>query len=81
MGRGIAWLDTGTQESLLQASNYIHTIEQRQGLKISCIEEIAFQMDFIEKDQLLSLAEQMKNSTYGQYLLGIANERLFNSDI
>lgn len=81
MGRGMAWLDTGTQESLLQASNYIHTIEQRQGLKISCIEEIAFQMGYIGKSQLLNLAEQMKNSTYGQYLLSIAGERLFNSDI
>jgi len=81
MGRGMAWLDTGTQESLLQAANYIHTIEQRQGLKISCIEEIAFQMGFIGKSQLLELAEQMKNSTYGQYLLGIANERLLTSDI
>ena len=81
MGRGMAWLDTGTQESLLQASNYIHTIEQRQGLKISCIEEIAYQMDFIDKNQLLALAEQMKNSTYGQYLMGIASERLFTSDI
>lgn len=81
MGRGMAWLDTGTQESLLQAANYIHTIEQRQGLKISCIEEIAFQMGFISKSQLLDLAEQMKNSTYGQYLLSIANERLLSSDI
>ncbi|MEN8228605.1 MAG: glucose-1-phosphate thymidylyltransferase RfbA [Bacteroidota bacterium] len=81
MGRGLAWLDTGTHESLLQASNYIHTIEQRQGLKISCIEEIAYQMGFIGKEQLLSLAEQMKNSAYGQYLIEIANERLFNSDI
>ncbi len=81
MGRGMAWLDTGTQESLLQASNYIHTIEQRQGLKISCIEEIAFKMGFIEKDQLLLLAEQMKNSSYGQYLSAIASERLFTSDI
>jgi len=81
MGRGMAWLDTGTQESLLQASNYIHTIEQRQGLKISCIEEIAYQMGFIRKSQLLILAEQMKNSTYGQYLLGIAGERMFTSDI
>ncbi len=81
MGRGMAWLDTGTQESLLQAANYIHTIEQRQGLKISCIEEIAYQMGFISKSQLLELAEQMKNSTYGQYLLGIANERLLTSDI
>ncbi len=81
MGRGMAWLDTGTQESLLQASNYIHTIEKRQGLKISCIEEIAYQMGFIGKEQLLMLAEEMKNSSYGQYLLGIANERLLTSDI
>jgi glucose-1-phosphate thymidylyltransferase len=81
MGRGMAWLDTGTQESLLQASNYIHTIEQRQGLKISCIEEIAYQMGYIDKSRLLDLAEPMKNSTYGQYLLGIANERLIESDI
>jgi len=81
MGRGMAWLDTGTQESLLQASNYIHTIEQRQGLKISCIEEIAYQMGYIGKSQLLTLAEQMKNSTYGQYLLGIASDRMFTSNI
>jgi glucose-1-phosphate thymidylyltransferase len=81
MGRGMAWLDTGTQESLLQASNYIQTIEQRQGLKISCIEEIAFKMGFIDREKLLSLAEEMKNSTYGQYLIEIANERLFTSDI
>lgn len=81
MGRGMAWLDTGTHESLLQAANYIQTIEQRQGLKISCIEEIAYQMNFIQKEQLLVLAEQMKNSAYGQYLLGIANDRLFTSDI
>ena len=80
MGRGMAWLDTGTQESLLQAANYMHTIEQRQGLKISCIEEIAFQMDFIDKTQLLSLAEAMRNSTYGQYLFNVASEKLQNSD-
>jgi len=81
MGRGMAWLDTGTQESLLQAANYMHTIEQRQGLKISCIEEIAYQMNFIDKTQLLVLAEQMRNSTYGQYLLSIAGEKLQDSDI
>jgi glucose-1-phosphate thymidylyltransferase len=80
MGRGMAWLDTGTQESLLQAANYMHTIEQRQGLKISCIEEIAYQMEFINKAQLLALAEQMRNSSYGQYLFNIANEKLFDSD-
>jgi glucose-1-phosphate thymidylyltransferase len=75
MGRGMAWLDTGTHESLLQASNYIHTIEMRQGLKISCIEEIAFKMGFIDRDQLLQLAEQLKKSAYGEYLFGIARER------
>jgi glucose-1-phosphate thymidylyltransferase len=80
MGRGMAWLDTGTQESLLQAANYIHTIEQRQGLKISCIEEIAYQMKFIDKTQLLALAGQLRNSSYGQYLFSIANEKLFGSD-
>ena len=80
MGRGMAWLDTGTQESLLQAANYMQTIEQRQGLKISCIEEIAFQMEFINKTQLLSLAEAMRNSTYGQYLFNVANEKFQNSD-
>jgi len=77
MGRGIAWLDTGTQESLLQASNYIYTIEKRQGLKISCIEEIAYKMGFINKAQLLLLAKQLNKSTYGQYLLQIANEEIF----
>jgi len=81
MGRGMAWLDTGTHESLLQASNYIHTIEQRQGLKISCIEEIAFKMGYIDKKQLLSLAESMHNSSYGKYLLSIVNERILTSDI
>jgi glucose-1-phosphate thymidylyltransferase len=80
MGRGMAWLDTGTQESLLQAANYMHTIEQRQGLKISCIEEIAFQMEYIDKTQLLSLAEAMRNSTYGQYLFNVASETLQKSD-
>lgn len=81
MGRGMAWLDTGTQESLLQAANYMYTIEQRQGLKISCIEEIAFMMGYIDKTQLLALAEQMRNSTYGQYLFNIANEKMQDSDI
>jgi glucose-1-phosphate thymidylyltransferase len=81
MGRGMAWLDTGTQESLLQAANYMHTIEQRQGLKISCIEEIAYKMEFINKEQLLGLAERMRNSSYGQYLFNIANEKILDSDI
>ncbi len=78
MGRGMAWLDTGTQESLLQASNYIHTIEQRQGLKISCIEEIAYKMRFIDRTQLLVLAEMLKKSSYGEYLFQIANETVFD---
>ena len=81
MGRGMAWLDTGTQESLLQAANYMHTIEQRQGLKISCIEEIAYKMEFIDKTQLLVLAEQLQKSSYGKYLLTIADEKLMDSDI
>ncbi len=80
LGRGMAWLDTGTHESLLQASNYIHTIEERQGLKISCIEEIAYKMGFISKSQLLSLADQLKKSAYGQYLLNIAEETVFDAE-
>ncbi len=72
LGRGFAWLDTGTQESLLQAANFIATIEQRQGLKISCIEEIAYKKGFITKDQLISIADKMKNSAYGKYLYKIA---------
>jgi glucose-1-phosphate thymidylyltransferase len=79
MGRGMAWLDTGTHESLLQASNYIHTIEKRQGLKISCVEEIAYKMGFIEKAGLLALADRLKKSAYGEYLFQIANETLFDS--
>lgn len=78
MGRGMAWLDTGTHESLLQASNYIHTIEKRQGLKISCIEEIAFKMGYIDRDQLLLHAEKLKKSAYGKYLAEIVNEKMFD---
>ena len=69
MGRGFAWLDTGTHENLLSASTFIETIESRQGLKVACLEEIAFDQGFISKSQLLKLAEQYKNSQYGQYLL------------
>jgi len=74
LGRGLAWLDTGTYESLLQAANFIATLEQRQGLKASCVEEIAFKRGFITREQLLSLAEPVKKSQYGRYLLRIANE-------
>lgn len=73
LGRGFAWLDTGTHESLLEASNYIKTIENRQGLKIACLEEIAFEMGYISKDQLLALAEPLKKNSYGQYLIARAN--------
>jgi len=76
MGRGMAWLDTGTYESLLQAANFIATLEQRQGLKASCIEEIAYKKGFINKTQLLALAQPIKNSQYGKYLLRIASEDL-----
>ena len=68
LGRGMAWLDTGTHEAMLQASNFIQAIEQRQGLKVACIEEIAFQMGFINADQALALAEEMLNREYGAYL-------------
>jgi glucose-1-phosphate thymidylyltransferase len=73
MGRGYAWLDTGTHESLLEASNFIETIENRQGLKISCIEEIAYEMGYIDKEQLLKLAEPLTKNQYGQYLIKRAN--------
>ncbi|MCK5823388.1 MAG: glucose-1-phosphate thymidylyltransferase RfbA [Bacteroidales bacterium] len=80
LGRGMAWLDTGTHESLLNASNYIATIEQRQGLKVACLEEIAFKKGYIDKNQLLKLAEPLKKNQYGQYLFDIANENIFNID-
>ena len=74
LGRGAAWLDTGTHESLLQASNYIETIEQRQGLKVSCVEEIAYRMGYITATQLEQLAKPMSSSGYGQYLLDLLDE-------
>ncbi len=74
MGRGYAWLDTGTHESLLEASMYIQTIEKRQGLKVACIEEIAYEMGYINSDQLLQLAEPLKKNKYGQYLIARAKE-------
>ena len=74
MGRGYAWLDTGTHESLLEASNFIQTIENRQGLKVACIEEIAYEMGYISRDKLLKLAEPLKKNQHGQYLIKRANE-------
>ena len=73
MGRGYAWLDTGTHDSLIEAAQFVQTLEKRQGMKISCIEEIAFRMGYIDKNQLKSLAKEMKNNQYGQYLLKIAD--------
>ena len=78
LGRGFAWLDTGTHDSLLQASNFIATIEQRQGLKVSCIEEIAFKKGFITKEQLLELAQPLSKNQYGQYLIHLAEKQTFS---
>lgn len=76
LGRGFAWLDTGTHESLMQASTFISTIEQRQGLKVSCIEEIAFNKGYINKEQLLKLAEPLKKNQYGEYLIKLATGQI-----
>lgn len=74
MGRGFAWLDTGTHDSLLEASTFIQTIEHRQGMKVSCPEEIAYRMGYISKDQLARLAEPLARNNYGQYLLNVVRE-------
>ena len=71
LGRGYAWLDTGAHEDLLEAAQFIETIERRQGLKVACIEEIAFDKGYISKEKLLSIANEMKNNQYGQYLLNL----------
>lgn len=74
MGRGYAWLDTGTHESLLEASQFIQTIENRQSLKVACLEEIAYEMGYISKEKLLELAEPLKKNQYGQYLIARAQQ-------
>ncbi|WP_411822962.1 glucose-1-phosphate thymidylyltransferase RfbA [Leptospira sp. 'Mane'] len=79
MGRGYAWLDTGTHESLLEASNFIEVIERRQGLKIACLEEIAFEMGYIDQEKLSKLAEPLKKNQYGQYLLKLIERKNANS--
>ncbi|MEK4083013.1 glucose-1-phosphate thymidylyltransferase RfbA [Psychrobacillus sp. FSL K6-1415] len=82
LGRGFAWLDTGTHDSLLEASLFIETIEKRQGFKVACIEEIAYRMGYINKSQLIALAKPLIKSNYGQYLIDIANEpKRFSQDM
>ena len=73
LGRGYAWLDTGTHESLLEASNFIEVIEKRQGLKIACIEEIAYKKGYISKERLIALGNELSKNSYGKYLLKVAN--------
>ena len=71
LGRGYAWLDTGTHETLLEAAEFMATIEKRQGLKVACIEEVAYMLGYIDEDRLLSLAEPLRNNGYGQYLIAL----------
>jgi glucose-1-phosphate thymidylyltransferase len=77
LGRGMAWLDTGTHDSLLEAATFIHTIEKRQGLKVACPEEIVYRLGYIDAEQLRRLAEKIAKSTYGQYLLRLLSEPVF----
>ncbi|MGQ0653685.1 MAG: glucose-1-phosphate thymidylyltransferase RfbA [Betaproteobacteria bacterium] len=77
MGRGMAWLDTGTHDTLLEASHFIETIERRQGLKIACPEEVAYRMKYIDAAALRRLAEELGKSAYGQYLLRVLSEKLY----
>lgn len=73
-GRGIAWLDTGTHESMMRASNFIEVIEERQGLKVACVEEIAYYMGYIDADQVARLAHPLRNNGYGHYLLNLVRD-------
>lgn len=75
LGRGMAWLDTGTHQSMLQASNFIESIEERQGLKVACLEEIAYRKGYITKEQVIELARPLLKNQYGQYLMKIVNEK------
>jgi glucose-1-phosphate thymidylyltransferase len=74
LGRGYAWLDTGTHEALQQAASYVQAIQERQGIKIACVEELAYRLGYIGKDQLEKLANDMTQNEYGRYLLDIAND-------
>jgi len=74
LGRGFAWLDTGTHDSLLEAAQFVHVMERRQGLKIACVEEIAFRQRFIDAGQLLALADRLKGTDYARYLQRVAGE-------
>ncbi len=76
LGRGMAWLDTGTHQSMLQASNFVESIEERQGLKVACLEEIAFRKGYISKDQLTELAKPLAKNQYGQYLIKLLSEKI-----
>ena len=74
MGRGFAWLDSGTHDSLMEAGQFVQTIERRQGLKIACLEEIAYKNNWISKDKLRDLAEELNKTSYGKYLIRILEE-------
>ena len=74
LGRGFAWLDTGTHDALVEASSYVATVEKRQGLKISCVEEIAYRMGYIDAKKLLDLAEPLSKNEYGRYLLAVLEQ-------
>jgi len=77
LGRGTAWLDTGTHDSLLEAATFIHTIEKRQGLKVACPEEIVYRLGYISADGLRALAAKISKSSYGQYLLRVLEETVY----